>query len=127
MFIHAIYIVSNKYSHLLIRLHILILYTLVAPYNVKINGMRKYPYGSLIQLNCTSEGGPLLHYTWILSNGVMDNDAVLDIGSATVFNGGNFTCNVTNYAGYDNITTTVYSEFIRLLLSKHCLESDVFR
>ena len=92
-------------------LFILFLYTPVAPDNVEINGMRRYPYGSVIELNCTSEGGPQLDYTWILSDSIVDSDAVLYITSATVFNGGNYTCNVTNDAGYDNNTTTVYSEF----------------
>ena len=96
-------------------LFILFLYTSVAPDNVEINGMRRYPYGSVIELNCTSEGGPQLDYTWILSDSIVDSDAVLYITNATVFNGGNYTCNVTNDAGYDNNTTTIYSEFLRLL------------
>ena len=92
------------------------LYTLAAPYNVEINGMRRYPYGSAIDLNCTSEGGPQLDYTWIFESGVIDKDIMLNITNATVFNGGDYTCNVTNDAGYDSNTTTVYSELIRLLL-----------
>ena len=99
----------------------------VAPYDVEINGMRRYPYGSDIELTCTSEGGPQLDYSWIFSDNVTDNDAMLNIVSATVFNGGDYTCNVTNDAGYDSNTTTVYSELIRLLLSEHCLESDLFK
>ena len=108
-------------------LHIIILYTLVAPYNVEINGMRRYSYGSAIELNCTSEGGPQLYYTWIFSDSIVDSDAVLNIRSATVSNGGDYTCNVTNDAGYDSNTTTVYSELIRLLLSEHCLVNDLFK
>ena len=97
----------------------------VAPYDVEINGMRRYPYGSDIELTCTSEGGPQLDYSWIFSDNVTDNDAMLNIVSATVFNGGDYTCNVTNAAGYDSNTTTVYSELIKLLLSEHYLESDI--
>ena len=100
----------------LIMLYLMLLYTLVAPYNVEINGMRRYPYGSAIELNCTSEGGPQLDYTWIFSDSIVDSDAVLNIANATVSNGGDYTCNVTNDAGYDSNTTTVYSELIRLLL-----------
>ena len=86
--------------------------------------MRRYPYGSTIELNCTSEGGPQLDYTWIFSDSILDNDVVLNIANATVFNGGDYTCNVTNDAGYDSNTTTVYSELIRLLIriSEHFLE-----
>ena len=97
----------------------------VAPYDVEINGMRRYPYGSDIELTCTSEGGPQLDYSWIFSDNVTDNDAMLNIVSATVFNGGDYTCNVTNAAGYDSNTTTVYGELIKLLLSEHYLESDI--
>ena len=95
------------------------MYTLVAPYNVKIIGIRKYPYGSAIELTCTSEGGPQLDYSWIISDSVIDNDAVLNITGATVSAGGDYTCNVTNDAGYNSSTTTVYSELIKLLLCKY--------
>ena len=94
----------------------------VAPYNVEIIGMRRYPYGSDIELNCTSEGGPQLNYSWIFSTNTIDNDTMLNINNANVMNGGDYTCNVTNEAGYDSNTTTVYSELIKLLLSKHFLE-----
>ena len=98
---------------------------IVVPYDVEINGMRRYPYGSDIELTCTSEGGPQLDYSWIFSDGVIENDAMLNIVSATVSHGGNYTCNVTNDAGHDNNMTTVYSELIKLLLSEHYLESNL--
>ena len=94
------------------------MYISVAPYNVEINGIRRYPYGSDIELNCTSEGGPQLEYTWIFLNNTIDNDAMLNISSATVTNGGDYICNVTNNAGFSSNTTTVYSELMKLLLSK---------
>ena len=83
---------------------------LVAPYDVNIIGIRRYPFGSGIELNCTSEGGPQLEYSWIFSNGTVDNDSML-MRNGIVANGGNYTCNVTNNAGFDSSTTTVYSEF----------------
>ena len=92
-----------------------LLYISVAPYDVEINGVRRYPYGSDIELNCTSEGGPQLEFTWIFSNSTIDNDAMLNISSATVTNGGDYTCNVTNDAGFSSNTTTVYSELMKLL------------
>ena len=90
--------------------YVFILYTLVAPYNVRIIGFRRYPYGSDIRLTCTSEGGPQLDYSWIFSDSVIDNDAILNIDNATVSAGGVYTCNVTNDAGYGSSTITVYSE-----------------
>ena len=78
---------------------------------MEINGIRRYPYGSDIELNCTSEGGPQLEYSWIFSpSDIVDNDNILNISSATVLNGGEYTCNVTNDAGSSNTSTTVYSE-----------------
>ena len=74
--------------------------------------MMRYPYGSDIELRCTSEGGPQLNYSWIFSDSATDKDAVLNIISAAVSHGGNYTCNVTNDAGSDNSTVTVYSELI---------------
>ena len=93
-------------------LYTLILYNLVAPYNVEITGIRRYPCGSDIELNCTSEGGPQLEYSWILLDSIVNNDSLLNIINAAVSHGGKYTCNVTNEAGYDNNVTTVYSEFI---------------
>ena len=78
--------------------------------------MRRYPHGSNIELTCTSEGGPQLEYNWIFSNNIVDSDAMLNINNATVSNGGDYTCNVTNAAGYDSNTTTVYSELIQTVV-----------
>ena len=89
--------------------------------------MRRYPYGSGIELTCTSEGGPQLDYSWIFSNSEIETDAVLNIPVAAVSDGGDYTCNVTNDAGSDSNTTTVYSELIKLLLSEQYLISDLFK
>ena len=85
-------------------------YTLVAPYNVDIIGIRRYPFGSNIELNCTSEGGPQLEYNWIFLDTTIDTDAML-MRNGIVSNGGDYTCNVTNNAGFDSNTTTVYSKY----------------
>ena len=89
--------------------------------------MRRYPFGSDIELTCTSEGGPQLDYNWIFSDSEINTDTMLNIPDADVSHGGDYTCNVTNEAGYDSNTTTVYSELIKLLLSEHYLESDLFK
>ena len=87
-------------------------YSIVAPCNVKIIGIRNYPYGSAIELTCTSEGGPQLNYSWIFSDSIIEKDAMLNITGAAISAGGVYTCNVTNDAGYNSSTTTVYSELI---------------
>ena len=89
---------------------ILILHTSVAPYNVEITGLRRYSYGSDIELTCTSEGGPQLEYNWMFVDQEVGNCSMLNISNATASNGGNYTCNVTNVAGYATNTTIVYSE-----------------
>ena len=75
--------------------------------------MKRYSYGNNVELNCTSEGGPRLEYSWMFSNNIniIDNDNILNINSATVSNGGNYTCNVTNIAGSDTSTVIVYGKF----------------
>ena len=90
------------------------LLTVVAPYNVEVTGMRRYPYGSNIELTCTSEGGPQLEYSWIFLNSTVGIDSVLNISNVAVSNGGDYTCNVTNDAGYDIYTATVYSAFNKI-------------
>ena len=91
-------------------------------------GDNTYTQGQQLQLNCSSEGGPQLEYTWIFSDGVIPNQNTntLTIDNVNTTNGGNYTCNVTNAAGVDNDTITVYSEllvilfihFLKILLDK---------
>ena len=87
----------------------LVLHTLVAPYNVEITGMRRYSYGSDIELTCTSKGGPQLEYNWIFLVKQVGNYSI-NISSVTVSSGGEYTCIVTNAAGFATNTTTVYSK-----------------
>ena len=103
------------------------MHTLVAPYNVEITGMRRYPYGSDIELLCTSEGGPQLEYSWIFLDSAVDNDAILSISNAVASHGGEYTCNVTNDAGSDSNMTTLYSKLILCTYIKvSCLNDLVY-
>ena len=65
-----------------------------------------------LQLNCLSEGGPLLEYTWIFSGNIIPNANIdtLIIDNVNTTYAGDYSCNVTNYAGYQNDTITVYSK-----------------
>ena len=86
-------------------------------------GDNTYSQGQQLHLNCSSEGGPLLEYTWIFSDDVIpnENNSTLTIDNVTTTDGGDYTCNVTNDAGVDYNTIIVYSEllifFIRFLYS----------
>ena len=92
---------------------------LVAPYNVVINGDNTYDNGDQLELNCSSEGGPDLVYSWsrmtndflIVTNTATDN---LKIDSAATIDGGEYTCTVANDAGTNSHTITVYSEFFHI-------------
>ena len=86
----------------------------VAPYNVAVVGDKLHSLGDQLQLNCSSEGGPQLEYTWTFSGSIITNtnSNILTIDNITTSNGGNYTCNVTNNAGSDNNTITVYGTFL---------------
>ena len=85
---------------------------IVAPHNVNVTGNNMYSQGEQLILNCQSDGGPQLQYTWIFSGNEISNNQTLTIDNVTAFNGGEYTCRVTNDAGYDSDTVTVYSEFV---------------
>ena len=84
----------------------------VASYNVTIMGDNLYNQGEQLQLNCSSEGGPVLEYTWFFSGDTISNanTSTLTINSVTTTYGGDYTCNVSNSAGTDSYTITVYSK-----------------
>ena len=71
-----------------------------------------YPQEEQLVLNCSSEGGPELEYSWIFGSNEIANTPALTIDNVNASNGGDYTCNVTNDAGYDSDTITVYSKFV---------------
>ena len=75
-------------------------------------GNNRYSQGDQLMLNCLSEGGPQLEYSWRFEGIEIANTSTLTINNVTASNGGDYICNVTNDAGYDSDTITVYSEFI---------------
>ena len=88
------------------------MHSIVAPYNVIIMGDNLYNQGENLQLNCSSDGGPVLEYTWLFSGDVIPNanTSTLTINSVTSTDGGNYICDVTNIAGNANNIITVYSK-----------------
>ena len=71
-----------------------------------------YSQGEQLVLNCQSDGGPQLEYTWIFSGSEISNNQILTIDNVTASNGGEYTCKVANAAGNDSDNVTVYSEFV---------------
>ena len=99
----------------------------VAPYNVVIMGDNTYSQGEQLQLNCSSEGGPELKYTWTFSGGMIDdaNTNMLTIANVATSNGGEYTCSVSNDAGSNKETVTVYSKFF-VLFTVYILYMGIF-
>ena len=85
-------------------------YSTVAPYNVSITGNNTYNYGDRLELNCLSDGGPDLGYSWSKSgaNECLSNTSTLVISYLTAVDGGDYTCAVTNDAGSGNHSITIY-------------------
>ena len=86
----------------------------VAPYNVVIMGDNTYDNGDQLELNCSSEGGPDLQYSWSRTNTfsatTTTNTNTLTINDLATVDGGEYTCTVTNDAGTSMLTITVYGE-----------------
>ena len=87
-------------------------FSLVAPFNVNIMGEMLHSQGEQLQLNCSSNGGPVLEYTWLHSGNIIPNAKtnVLTITNVNTTHGGEYICNVTNNAGYDSEDITVHSK-----------------
>ena len=107
----------------LTRLLLCVLYLSVAPHNVTIMGDNSYNVGNQLELNCSSEGGPDLEYSWsrinTFSATTITNTSALTISDLTTVDEGDYTCTVTNDAGTSNHTITVNSESSTL----YCLQS----
>ena len=75
-------------------------------------GENLYNQGEQLQLNCSAEGGPDLEYTWLLSGSLIPDasNSTLVINNVNTTNGGEYTCIVTNDAGNDTESITVYSK-----------------
>ena len=77
-----------------------------------ITGDNLYNQREQLQLNCSSEGGPLLEYTWMFSGDIIPNanTDTLIIDNVNTTHAGDYSCNVTTDAGTDSDTTTVHSK-----------------
>ena len=78
------------------------------------NTLLRYNRGEELQLNCSSEGGPVLEYTWLLSDIIIPNanTSTVTIDNVSTSHAGDYTCNVTNNAGTESDSITVYSKLI---------------
>ena len=77
-----------------------------------VTGDNLYNQGEELQLNCSSEGGQVLEYSWFFSGDTIPNanTSTLTINNVNTTHAGDYTCNVTNNAGTDSNTVTVYGK-----------------
>jgi len=77
-------------------------------------GDNSYDNGDELELNCSSEGGPDLVYSWnrtnTFSTTTTTNTSTLTIGDLATVDGGNYTCTVINDAGTNSTIVVVYGE-----------------
>ena len=65
--------------------------------------------GDTVVLNCGAKGGPNNQFTWtyLPSNEVITTEQAVEIKNMTELNGGDYVCNVSNEAGFEESTTTI--------------------
>ena len=63
-----------------------------------------------VMLSCTTQGGPANSFQWSFNGNELENEnsSIIILSNVTAEEGGAFTCNVTNAAGSDNLTTFVF-------------------
>ena len=64
--------------------------------------------GENVSFTCTSMGGPNNVYSWAKSGEIIANDSILTLTDIDAASGGDYTCTVSNLAGNDLATTTLY-------------------
>ena len=91
----------------------------VAPYEVTVTGNTLYSQGNQLMLNCTSQGGPQLEYSWTFLGDIISNSFMLIIDDVNTTHAGNYTCNVNNPAGSNDTTVTVYSKSFVIIMNHY--------
>ena len=73
-------------------------------------GSQIYPRGVDVTLTCSVLGGPLISYRWLFNGRDTDgeNSSTLTLTSVDASDGGEYTCVVSNTAGNDSASSTVY-------------------
>ena len=57
---------------------------------------------------CTAFGGPDNFFLWRMNGNIIGNDSVLEVMDIDASSGGVYTCTVSNAAGSDSASTTLY-------------------
>ena len=64
--------------------------------------------GNNITLICTAFGGPDNFFQWEMNGNIIGNDSIREVMDIDASSGGSYTCTVSNAAGSDSASTTLY-------------------
>ena len=81
--------------------------------------------GEAIVLTCSAQGGPNVSYVWERNGVLIGNESIHSVMVADASSGGNFSCTVSNSAGMDSASTTLYvAPYIVTPLEEHILTAN---
>ena len=64
--------------------------------------------GSNVTFSCSAMGGPQNSFTWMKDGMMVGNDTTLTVTDIDASSGGSYTCTVSNSAGNDSASITLY-------------------
>ena len=64
--------------------------------------------GSSVTFDCSALGGPDNTYLWMMNGDTLGNESTLIVMDIDASSGGNYTCTVSNAAGNDSASITLY-------------------
>ena len=64
--------------------------------------------GDTITLVCTAMGGPSNLFIWTVDGNIIGNESMVNVTDIDASHGGNYTCTVSNAAGAESASTTLY-------------------
>ena len=84
----------------------------MAPGNVNVTVDEIATRGDNVTFFCSSNGGPNNSYQWLMNNTVLpgENSTTLHLAKVDATSGGDYTCLVTNIAGNDSFSVSLYVE-----------------
>ena len=97
----------------------LLLFCLVSPAGsvLVIPSSTNSQVGGVITLSCGASGGPDNAFVWTRSRDgeVVSNQPVVNISISTFMDGGMYTCNVSNHAGFEMDDSSINGKFMIII------------
>ena len=97
-----------------------------APHSVMVMASDNIPsLNDTVYLMCESEGGPNVTYQWTKDGAILGSEMTLSIPGIDASSGGSYTCTVSNSAGNDSASITLYVQpYIVTPLEEQTLTSN---